>query len=222
MSDQHEFQGLNFKNYLSNLGSCWDGFTTLDLIKEFIDNSLDSKSTYIKLNAKNRYIHYIDNGNGMNKKNLFRLAEFYSTNNEALGNGKFGIGGNKAQVALSDLHDTWYNKQIKIITKTSNGDVHSITINWDKCNTLENYIEQIKTSYKFKDVEDNKVFDKQISSISGTYIKIHTSDQRVQELSKWSTNLSILINLSITYEEYINRGLDIIIGNKKLIVLTKS
>jgi hypothetical protein len=209
-----EFEGLNFKNYLRNLGSCWDGFTTLDLIKEFIDNGLDWKSTKIKLISSNKYIIYTDNGEGMNEKNLFRLAEFYSTNNQTLGNGKFGIGGNKAQVALSDLDDTWHNKKIKIVSKINSGEVRSLEIKWFLCDSLDDYVNQVKSSYRINDKEDLDIME---DRVSGTFIKIYTSESRVQEIKKFMTDLNVLIDLSITYGDYIEKGREIYIGDKKII-----
>lgn len=212
--DYLKFTGLNFKNYLKNLGSCWDGFTTLDLLKEFYDNGLDWGATWTKIKASNKHIIYTDNGTGMNKENLFRLAEFYSSNNDKLRNGKFGIGGNKAQVALSDLDDTWYNKKIKIITKLCNGEVRSIEINWGECETLSNYADQINSSFKLNNNDDKMIVD---NVVSGTFIKISTSESRVDEISKFSNNLNALIDLSVTYSEYIEKGKEIFIGDKKII-----
>lgn len=208
----NNFQGLNLENYLTTLGSSWDGFTTLDLLKELIDNGLDANSKKINIYTDFKSIVYKDNGNGMNKYDLFRLVQFYSTNNSKdTTNGKFGIGGNKAQVALSDLNTTFDNKEIYIVTKKDN-EVHSVKIKWYNCKTLYDYEKEINKSYNFNNKKDINLFN---CINSGTYIKIRTSDKRIDELNL--LNDKDLMNLGITYHDYIRNEKQITICNRDLI-----
>ena len=67
---------------------------------------------------------------------------------------------------------------------------------------LDDYKNQIESSYKINDKEDLNIMT---DYVSGTYIKIYTSESRVQEIKKFMTNINILIDLSITYGDYIEK-----------------
>lgn len=51
------------------------------MIKELLENSIDAKSTYIKINIKNenRYVKISDNGNGMTKDDVLLSVERHAT-----------------------------------------------------------------------------------------------------------------------------------------------
>lgn len=51
------------------------------MIKEFIENSLDAKASFIKIYIKNngRYVKIVDNGTGMTKNDLFLCVERHAT-----------------------------------------------------------------------------------------------------------------------------------------------
>ena len=99
-----KFCGLDFKEYLHQLGESSTGHNKLTLLKEIIDNSLDANSTIIKLFKKESSIIIQDNGDGMDTEALFRCIQFYSKNQTGK-TGKFGIGGSTALRYINNIHN---------------------------------------------------------------------------------------------------------------------
>ena len=88
------------------------GVTIEDAIKELIENALSAESTKIALTIdkithenKNEYMLILsDDGWGMNKEALDKCGRLHSrTESSAKRHGRFGFGGNQAQITLSNL-----------------------------------------------------------------------------------------------------------------------
>ena len=69
--------GINIRKLITSLGK-HDGSTNLDMLKEFIDNSLDwsSNNVTITFDSSNFQIIIKDDGVGMNKDTFQKFCEF--------------------------------------------------------------------------------------------------------------------------------------------------
>ena len=97
-------------------------------IKEFIDNSIDAKSTKIHLIIQNNYIIIVDNGYGMNKQRLENFITLCKKNDNNENIGYYGLG---AKAALCNISKKYSGKLSKIFTKTNDGDETQIIIDWE-------------------------------------------------------------------------------------------
>ena len=154
-----KFEPVNIYNYLKHLGTSSSGHNNLTLLKELFDNSFDAKSKNITIDRREgsnldgtKYfqIIYKDDGIGMNQENLFRFIQLHSKNING-GIGKFGIGGISTLVNWCDIENDDYKKFVIVISRTEDNIARHVEINWNKCNTLDDYRNQVIESYKEND-----------------------------------------------------------------------
>ena len=232
VSNHDGFNGINFKKMLSNLARSWDGTELVDWLKELIDNGIDaSKGDYndkiISLYTQDNKIIYEDNMNGMNKKGLNRLVEFFtddqSKNEHSIG--RFGIGAKKAILALIDISSrniySKNNKSVTIISKQNHHTI-SIKIDYSKINTLSGYEKMLNENFNN---DADKLWNKYVthSQSSGTIIIIETSNEMIENINMinntddYELDLNYrLFNISRTYNIYIKEGLSLYINNYKV------
>jgi DNA topoisomerase VI subunit B len=175
---------INVDNMIRQMGGLETGHTQISLLKELIDNGIDAKADKIKLtreydDTNGDSIKYSDNGLGMNKHQLQKCVQIYSENNSS-NIGKFGIGGVSAIVNFSDIYNPNSKAVVKIITKTKDGQVLSLNIDWNKSRiSYDNYREAINN------INSNDCSDiRQIRHLChGTTISIFTSENKAREVS---------------------------------------
>ena len=199
---------INVDNMIRQMGGLETGHTQISLLKELIDNGIDAKADKIKLTREydNTYgdsIKYSDNGIGMNKHQLQKCVQIYSENNSS-NIGKFGIGGVSAIVNFSDIYNHNSKALVKIITKTKDGQVLSLTIDWNKSKiSYDNYRESINN------INYNHSADiREINHLChGTIISIFTSENKAREVSSALDDWDDYQNIEITYNTLIRSGL---------------
>lgn len=211
-----EFEPINISNALNQLGTSSTGHNNLSLIKELFDNSISAGATIINVtkrivripSGKTTYeIHYNDNGDGMTKIEILKCVQLNSENIKG-GIGKYGIGGVSTLVNWSDIEDTDYDKNMTIITKTSDGNTRSLVINWSKCKTIKDYQFQVENSYKEND-KSAIDFLKSKDINKGTYIIIQTSEKKYSEITEIGVDVDNYIDIGTTYQFYFENGLTI-------------
>ena len=217
MEEQITFSAFNLKNYLSQLGTAASGHTSLSLFKELIDNSIDASATSIKLSYVERengdkIIIYKDTGTGMDKESLFNSVQFYSKNSNG-GIGKFGIGGSSTLVNWCDVTNTHTNKTLTIVSKTQDGTVRSISINWDNCNTIEQFNKEVNSSFT---VDTHKYITMMETYSHGSIFYISTSPEKFDKLKEVHTPMDIYMDLGQTYKYYIEKGLTISVFGEQI------
>lgn len=212
------FQPINIYNYLKQLGTTSTGHNNLSLLKELFDNSFDADSTNIvvkKVEGTNdkglKYyrIIYIDDGNGMNRQDLYRCVQLYSENKNG-GIGKFGIGGASTLVNWCDIDERKYNSEyekfIRIVTKSKDdGITRTVKINWNKCKTIKDYTSQVESSYSENEKKALNII-KNNEITHGTYIIIQTSEEKYSEIIDIGHDMDDYINIGTTYQYYLEKG----------------
>jgi len=199
---------INVDNMIRQMGGLETGHTQISLLKELIDNGIDAKADKIKLtreydDTNGDSIKYSDNGLGMNKHQLQKCVQIYSENNSS-NIGKFGIGGVSAIVNFSDIYNPNSKAVVKIITKTKDGQVLSLNIDWNKSRiSYDNYREAINN------INSNDCSDiRQIRHLChGTIISIFTSENKAREVSSTLDDWDDYQNIEITYNSLIRGGL---------------
>ncbi len=217
MEEQITFSAFNLDNYLSQLGTASSGHTSLSLFKELIDNSIDASATsielsYIERENTEKIIIYKDTGTGMDKESLFNSVQFYSKNSNG-GIGKFGIGGSSTLVNWCDITNTHTNKSLSIISKTPDGTVRSISVNWDNCNSIEDFNNEVNSSFT---VDNHKYITMMESYSHGSIFYISTSPEKFDEIKAVHTPMDIYMDLGQTYKYYIEKGLTITVFGEQI------
>ena len=211
MSDH--FNAFDLKNFLSQIGSSVNGHTSLSLCKELLDNGIDASSTKISISGEktlDKYIvKYSDNGNGMNKEDLFRCIQFYSKNRNG-GIGKFGIGGASCLVCWSDINGNHKYKYIHIISKTRDGTVRSIFINWNNCHGVTEFNKEVNGSFVENSCRDIELMEH--ISHGSTFI-ISTSARKYEELDEMTLVMENYMDIGQTYKNYLDQELSIHLFN---------
>ena len=201
-----EFSGLDFKEYLRNLGESSTGHNKLTLIKELIDNSLDASATKVLLLEEDDSIIIKDNGNGMSKQDLFRCIQFYSKNKMGK-TGKYGIGGSTALVNLCKYKDTF--GKLFIFTKNKCGETYGLDIEWAKYNSMSDFEKAINASIKA-----NNHYTRLLDEFEhGTYIKFITDCNKIKD---YFDEMNTWIDLSTSYYYYLKNNVDIHLFGEKL------
>ena len=201
------FCGLDFKEYLHQLGESSTGHNKLTLLKEIIDNSLDANATIIKLFKKESSIIIQDNGDGMDTEALFRCIQFYSKNQTGK-TGKFGIGGSTALVNLCKSNNIFGT--LFIFTKNRRGETLSLHIDWEKYQSMSDFEKAVNSSLTLNCVSDSRLLD---DFEHGTYIKFDTNCDMIEECFE---EINSWINLSISYYYFLEKGVIINIFGEDL------
>lgn len=211
MSDP--FNAFDLRNFLSQIGSSANGHTSLSLCKELLDNGIDASSTKISISGEKTHDKYIvkysDNGKGMNKGDLFRCIQFYSKNRNG-GIGKFGIGGASCLVCWSDINGNHKYKYIHIISKTRDGTVRSIYINWDNCKGVAEFNKEVNGSFVENSCRDIELME---DVSHGSTFTISTSRQKFEELDEMTLVMENYMNIGQTYKNYLDQELSIHLFN---------
>ena len=118
------------------------GFTTPHVLSEVIDDCFGAGATKIEfyINTTDHEMLVVDNAKGMTKDELVlshRLFRRTEASDEK--QGRFGIGSKVAKV-----HLTQHRHLTTVVSKTAEGDIYSITVDWKKAVT-HNILELIAT-----------------------------------------------------------------------------
>lgn len=245
-----DFKVIDYGNYIKQLSESWDGTDLPDWTKELIDNGCDANK---KLNSRGEYVAnddftnkiinvYTENKNficqdnmiGVTCEDVMALLTFHNQNLKRLKQsiGKFGIGANKAILAILSLVDILKDS----CTSTFKRETHVMIIgkHIDKSGTTSYYYNKInyvgmKTigecqdqfEHNEKKNDEAKILWERYNNIpdsaSGTIIVIPITSNIQSKFKNFSENSKNILNLAQTYEIYINNGLTINIQNKKIV-----
>lgn len=226
-----QFSPVNLENTLDNLGTSGTGHTPLTLLKELFDNGIDAGANEIitKCSGKRgtdglpkHIFKYTDNGLGMDQQQLYKSIQITSKNNKD-GIGNYGIGGTSAIVNFAQINDLFSPSVTKIISKTRDGQVRSIKVDWkndikscSKYSALENFGNRVTSSFAENNTDD---VNEMLKMSSGTIISIYTSKSKYNEISKLCECRHNYQDVEITYKSQLAAGLKLNIEGVDIISL---
>lgn len=147
------------------------GFTYSNCLNEILANSVDAKSTLIKIIINPNEILIKDNGIGMNNEKINQMFDLWRSNHENDQSiGVAGIGGKIATCILSE------KSPVYIYTKEKDKQTYQVTIPWD--DIYKNFTYIGKVNYEIID-------DQRINSMigdSGTIIKFNFLESLYDEI----------------------------------------
>jgi hypothetical protein len=155
------------------------GFSNLNNCSEKFDNSLQANSNKIVMivSSENNTITFIDNGDGMDQEELINCGTVHRrTNSSSDKHGRFGAGGNIADINLSDMGKVHYiSKSKKKLTE-----VNEMTLDYNVKSYQGYKLNPHEASRKTEDELWNRfAIDK---DNSGTIQIIHSNAEIVNKL----------------------------------------
>jgi len=169
--EENNIGSINEAGIINNFTK--SGYTINHCLGELIANSIDALATDIRFIKSNNKVYMIDNGHGMNKKNIIHMFDLNRNNHDDEEKmGVSGIGGKIAQYILSK------QTKVKLYTQQKNKAMYKIVCPWDEIYQTKKYKQMIsfkicRNTIKNKLLKHNILTDTNILELyeSGTIIE---------------------------------------------------
>lgn len=194
------------------------GYSFETAIADIIDNSISAEASRIDIFYRkkndNPYIQILDNGYGMNQKELLEAMRLGSKNPKEIRDkkdlGRFGLGLKSASFS-----------QIRKLTVTSkkNGEINSYQWDLDIISETQNFDIRVLSD---KEIERIPNIEFLLDKKSGTIIQWQNFDRLEESASDLSNELSQLMNktidhISLIFHRYLKNEIDIFVNYNKVI-----
>jgi hypothetical protein len=179
------------------------GFNTFDTLCEKVDNSIQEVSTVIQItvNKKDNLIIIADNGNGMDEDKLKNCGTVHRRSESTKDkHGRFGAGGNIADINLTNLGTAHY------ISRPNDGteDVKEMKINYNVERFSDYVLHPHDASKKTCNLWDKYAIDK---NGSGTVQILHSYPEKIGEIINGIDNNNIDESYRFSFGRMYNKQL---------------
>jgi hypothetical protein len=174
------------------------GYTTVDGIRELIDNELDACATVVNIIIQNKCVVVAGNGKGMNKASCARAVTFFAAKEASSSAGRFGLGENAAHLVLSGAKEPTY-----IFTRQADSEkTIELEANWP-----EAIVEGKWSPYAGRITADNSTMWEKyaINRVGQGTVKLIPMQSEKYEALKENRD-ELLQEIGFAYEKQINNG----------------